>query len=58
MTDTAGVAEVVGGIVESVKIGVEREIRVSCDEETGRGHGVIVIGVVVVLGEGTESSKV
>lgn len=45
-------AEVVGGSVETVKIGVERGILVCCDEETGGGNGAMEMGVEVVLGEG------
>ena len=51
-TETTCLAEVVSGIVELVKIGVERGIMVCCDEETGGGQDVIMIGVVVFLGEG------
>ena len=52
MIETGGSIELEDGIVESVNSGVERRIPVCCCEETGGGHGAIVIGVEVVLGEG------
>lgn len=52
LTEIGGSVEVVGGIVEYVNKGEERGILVCCCQETGGGQGEIVIGVVVVLGDG------